>query len=301
MEGPTNIAVLPATLQPIENPSMPSPLLYESHMHTTLCKHAVGEPEEYAARAEERGLRGIIVTCHNPMPDGFSPAVRMSQDEFDEYLDLVDRARDTWSDRIDVRLGLEADYFPGHEAWLENQLNSADFHYVLGSVHPQIAEFRREFWDEVPLQVQRNYFRLLAEAAETGLFDSLAHPDLIKNEMADDWFSEEIMDYIKTCLDRIAVTGIAMELNTSGVNKVIRQMNPFPEMLSAMCEREIPVVIGADAHRPERVADGYEEALDLLAQCGYSQVSYFQNRSRREVGIDVARASLKTLQDLPAR
>ena len=47
-------------------------MLYETHMHTPLCKHAAGEPEDYAEVAQRRGLKGIIVTCHNPAPDGFS-------------------------------------------------------------------------------------------------------------------------------------------------------------------------------------------------------------------------------------
>ncbi len=61
------------------------PMLFEMHMHTPLCKHARGEPEEYAAVAEERGLRGIVVTCHNPSDD-WSPGVRMSVAEFDSYV-----------------------------------------------------------------------------------------------------------------------------------------------------------------------------------------------------------------------
>ena len=55
------------------------PLIYESHSHTPLCKHADGWPVDYAAVAEERGLKGLIVTCHNPMPDGFSSGVRMAE------------------------------------------------------------------------------------------------------------------------------------------------------------------------------------------------------------------------------
>ena len=160
---------------------MPEPLLFETHSHTPLCKHAVGWPSEYAAVAEARGLRGLLVTCHNPMPDGFSAGVRMSPDQFDEYVDLVAKTQDEWAGRVDVRLGLEADYFVGFESWLEQQLNSADFHYVLGSVHPQIQEFRERYWEDDSTEVQRTYFRLLADAAETGLFDCLAHPDLIKN------------------------------------------------------------------------------------------------------------------------
>jgi histidinol-phosphatase (PHP family) len=268
-------------------------LLYETHSHTPLCKHAEGEPEEYAAVAESRGLRGIVVTCHNPMPAGFSSGVRMRADQLDEYVELVARAREAWQGRIDVRLGLEADYFAGHEPWLEKQLSSCDFHYVLGSVHPQIAEFRQRYWSADPVEVQRVYFQLLADAAETGLFDSLAHPDLIKNETPRDWHPARILDDIRRSLDRIAATGIAMELNTSGENKVIREMNPFPEMLREIAQREIPVVVGSDAHVPTRVADRFEQALDLLETCGFTDVSYYLGRVRQSVAIPAARGSLR--------
>ncbi len=271
---------------------MPEPILYESHSHTPLCNHATGKPTEYAAVAEQRGLRGLIVTCHNPMPHGFSSAVRMREDQFDEYVELVDTTREEWADRIDVRLGLEADFFEGHESYLEKQLGSADFHFVLGSVHPQIDEFRQRYWQNDLAEVQRTYFRLLAQAAETGLFDSIAHPDLIKNFTADRWDPEAIMDDIRDSLDRIAATGVAMELNTSGVNKTISEMNPFPEMLVEMFSRGIPVTLGADAHIPNRVADGYKAALSLLTRCGYTDVTLFLDRQRRDLAIDEALASL---------
>lgn len=260
-------------------------VFYESHSHTPLCMHAIGTPSEYASVAEQRGLRGLIVTCHNPMPNGFSARVRMREDQFDEYCSLVDQARQNWEGRVDVRLGLEADFFPGHEAYLEKQLASADFHFVLGSVHPQIGEFRERFWDDDPVAVQRTYFRMLADSAETGLFDSISHPDLIKNFTAEGWEPHSIMDDICETLDRIAATGTAMELNTSGVLKTISEMNPFPEMLVQMRQRNIPVTIGADAHQPERVADGYEQALELLESCGYTHVSIFLNRKRQELEI----------------
>jgi histidinol-phosphatase (PHP family) len=93
-------------------------------------------------------------------------------------------------------------------------------------------------------------------------------------------------------LDRIAAAGVAMELNTSGVNKTVSQMNPFPGMLREMRERDIPVTIGADAHQPDRVADGYETALQLLADCGYTKVSFYLSRRRQEVSIEDALASL---------
>jgi histidinol-phosphatase (PHP family) len=133
---------------------------------------------------------------------------------------------------------------------------------------------------------------LLAQSAETGLFDSLAHPDLVKNHTANVWRPEEIMDDIRAALDRIAVTGVAMELNTSGLNKTITEMNPFPQMLSEMRQRNIPVTLGADAHEPNRVSDGYEQALRILTECGYDQVCFFLERRRNDVLISDALESL---------
>ncbi|MCA9069682.1 MAG: histidinol-phosphatase, partial [Planctomycetaceae bacterium] len=232
------------------------------------------------------------VTCHNPMPGGFSSDVRMAPEEFHTYLELVDEAREEWEGLVDVRLGLEADYFEGYESWLEEQLSSHDFHYVLGSVHPQIREYKARYQTDDPVAKQENYFDLLAVAAETGLFDCLAHPDLIKNETSQHWEPETILPSICHALDRIAVTGIAMELNTSGANKVVPEMNPFPDMLKEIQKREIPIVIGADAHEPGRVADQFDVALDLLSSVGFTEVSYFLERRRQTVPIDLAKASL---------
>jgi histidinol-phosphatase (PHP family) len=271
---------------------MTEPLLYETHSHTPLCKHATGLPEEYAQVAHARGLRGLIVTCHNPMPDGFSANVRMRVDQMDQYIDMVARARALWAEKLDVRLGLEADYFAGYESWLQRQLDSANFHFVLGSVHPHMVEFKQRYWNGDPVEAQRTYFRLLADAAETGLFDSLAHPDLIKNLTFRHWQPARVMDDICRALDRIAATGVAMEVNTSGANKIIAQMNPFPEMLKEMCAREIPVTVGADAHDPCRVGDRFDRALELLARCGYARICYFVDRRRHEVPIEAALASL---------
>jgi histidinol-phosphatase (PHP family) len=59
-----------------------------------------------------------------------------------------------------------------------------------------------------------------------------------------------------------------------------------------MHERGIPVVIGADAHVPERVGDGYLTALGLLESVGYQEVSFFLDRKRQSVPIQAARESL---------
>lgn len=274
---------------------MTAPLMYEMHMHTPLCKHARGEVEEYAAVAESRNMRGIVVTCHNPMPDGYSAPVRMDIEQFDQYQAMVQRARDAFAGRLDVRLGLECDYYPGAEPWLEAQLQWAEFHHVLGSIHPHLPEHRAKYYTGDDEAYRVLYFDHLAQAAETGLFDTLSHPDLVKNEAPGTWRLDRTMPHIESALDRIARTGVAMELNTSGLHKAIPEMNPSFPMLQRMQERGIPVVIGADAHTPERVGKHFEQALHLLGEAGYSHVSLVLDRQRRDLPVDDALASLVQL------
>lgn len=269
------------------------PLLYESHSHTTLCNHAVGEPEDYASVAAVRRLKGIIFTCHCPLPDGFASSVRMRPDQFDHYVEIVARARSRWDGRCDVRLGLESDYYPGVEPWLEKLHSRVALHHVLGSVHYQMEDYRRLYFKGDVFSYQKLYYEHLAESAETGLFDTLAHPDLIKNEDPFSWDFERIQPHVERSLDRIAATGVAMELNTSGLLKALPEFNPGREQLLLMRERDIPVVIGADAHRPERVGDRYSEALALLSEIGYREVSFFLERKRHSVPISDALESLR--------
>jgi histidinol-phosphatase (PHP family) len=270
-----------------------SPLLYESHLHTPLCKHAIGWPGDYAAVAEKRHLKGIIVTCHAPMPDDYNAHVRMRPEEFDQYVAIVREATEAWAGRVDVRLGLESEYVIGYERWVEELHQRAEFHHVLGSVHCQMSEYLEAHFTGSWLDLQRTYFLHLAEAAETGLFDTLSHPDLVKNQSGAEWQLGRIMDDIRRALDRVASAGTAMELNTSGLNKVVPEMNPGVPILREMHARGIPVVLGADAHQPSRVAAHYKEALRMLQEIGYAEVNFFLDRQRQSVPITDALASLQ--------
>ena len=274
---------------------MPASILYESHSHTTLCKHAHGTPSEYAEVALARGFKGIIFTCHSPLPDGLAMEYRMAPEQFDTYVAMIERTRAEFAGRVDVRLGLESDFLPGFglESWLRELHTRAAFHYVLGSVHMQMTPYKLRYFSGDAFEYQRQYFEHLAQSAETGLFDALAHPDLVKNESPADWDFVRIQPDIERALDRIAATGVAMELNTSGLNKTRAEMNPGPPMLALMRARNIPVVIGADAHRPGRVGDNYAAALTHLQTAGYTEVSFFLERRRQAVPIADALASLR--------
>ncbi len=269
-----------------------TPIYFDSHMHTHLCKHAEGEPDEYVRQGVECGLAGVIFTCHSPMPDRFSEYVRMAPEQFDEYCAMVQNAAKNAPDGFEVRLGMESDFFPGMEKWLRELHQKADFHYILGSVHWHTSEYRKSFWTGCGDAFVAQYFEHLAESAEIGLFDALAHPDLIKNSDPYLWDFEKFRPLVEVALDRIAATGVAMELNTSGLQKSYEEMNPGPEMLEMMCERGIPVVVGSDSHMPKRVGADFGEALSNLETAGYKAVSVFKERQRYEIKITEAKESL---------
>lgn len=267
-------------------------VFFDSHMHTPLCRHAYGSPEEYVAQGHAAGLRGVIFTCHSPMPDRFSHAVRMRPEEFDTYVNLIQGAAESAPEGFEVRLGMESDWFPGQESWLKELHERAEFHYILGSVHWHIPEYLNTFFTGDVDAFHKGYFRHLAESAESGLFDCLAHPDLVKNAAPAEWDFERVRIDVLRALDRIAATGVAMELNTSGRNKNFPEMNPGPEMLAMMAERGIPVVLGSDSHVPTRVSEGFGDALDRLETAGYREVNVFERRKRQPLSIDAVRRSL---------
>ena len=269
-------------------------LLFDGHTHTPRCQHARGDGDDYAQAALSAGLRGFAITCHNPMPGDYGARMRMKPGEFDAYVDDMKAVRDRYAGRVDVLLGLEADFVPGLENAVACQVNAHDFDVVIGSVHPQIPEYRARYFAGDTFAYQKVYFEHLGDSAESGLFDVIAHGDLIKQMMPRSWSLSRILPDICHALDRIAGSGVAMELNTSGWRKRLRECMPGPRILYEMAQRRIPVTLGADAHQPERVGENFDQALALLDAAGYRHVSYFRNRERFEIPMAAARASLET-------
>ena len=270
------------------------PVYFDSHMHTPLCKHAYGQPIAYARNGMRRGLKGIVMTCHSPMPDGFSSSVRMDPAEFPEYVELVTDSAEQLEGQFLIRLGLESDWFPGMEGWLQELHLRAPFHYILGSVHPFLPEYKDLFFKGDVVEFQKGYFGHLADAAESGLFDCLAHPDIVKVMTFRDYEFERLEETVDAALARIKTSGVSMEMNTSGwIKQGYPEVNPGPVMLKMMAQHQIPVVLGSDSHRPERVGADFEPALDLLEAAGYETVNYYEERLRCEVAIPAVRKSLR--------
>src|SRR5215472_1756436 len=164
--------------------------LVDYHVHTARCGHAVGAMERYVERAIESGLKELGFSDHLFMywlpADRRDPELGMAEWEHDFYIEDVERCRRRYTGDITIRLSTEADFIPGHEKALESIVQRYDWDYVIGSVHflgewgfddsRQIAEFEQRDIDALYAQ----YFETVGASAETGLFDTIGHIDLIK-------------------------------------------------------------------------------------------------------------------------
>jgi histidinol-phosphatase (PHP family) len=243
--------------------------------------------ERYRAMAGERGIAELGVSEHvyrfEQVLDVWQHPfwVAYAHDDLDEYCSFV-------REQTDLRLGIEADFVPGAEDRMANLLQARDFDYVIGSVH-----FIREgavdmddysVWDSGRSveEIWRRYFETIGEAARSGLFDVLAHPDLVKV-----WGSErplpegDLRRYYELAIDGIAESGIAVEVSTAGLRKRVGELYPATAFLEMCLEAGAPIALSSDAHVPEDVGANYDRALELLGSLGVGELSVFEHRERR--------------------
>lgn len=261
-------------------------MLIDYHMHTPLCRHAEGEPEAYARRAIERGIHEIGFSDHAPMPPHYDPDWRMTIEQFPEYVESVLRVR-AEVPQLSIKLGLEADYFPGTEDFVYNVTNEFDFDYIIGSVHYiddwgfDNAENKARFEKADLYEIYAQYFDRVRRLAETKLFDILGHPDLVKKFGHRP--SRPIDDLVIPALEAVRRAGMALDLNTSGLRYPCREIYPSRRFLELARELDVPVTLGADAHRPEHVGEGFPEAVALLRSVGYSTIRRYSARKAESV------------------
>ncbi|KGQ21192.2 histidinol-phosphatase HisJ family protein [Thermus filiformis] len=254
--------------------------MVDSHVHTPLCGHAEGAPEEYLFQARKKGLVGLVFTDHSPMPAWYDPGSRMPLSALPFYLLALERLREKNPDFY-LGIGLEADFHPGTEGFVAHLLRQYPFDYVIGSVHYLGAwpldhpDHQEEFaWRDLK-EVYREYFRLVEAAARTGLFHAIGHLDLPK-KFGHRLAEEALLELAEPALRAIAGEGLFLDVNTAGLRKPVREVYPSLALLRAARELGIGVVLGSDAHHPLEVGEGFQEATRLLLEAGYQKAFYFQ-------------------------
>ena len=256
-------------------------------MHTPLCRHAVGEPVEYAAHAAKLGLKEIGFTDHSPMRRDDFDNWRMRSDQLDHYVAQVRRAQETFP-QLTIKLGLEVDYRPGHEDWIRELAARHPWDYFIGSVHYVSDSWDVDNPEKLSLWKNRDayevwtiYFERLTMAAASGLFEIIGHADLPKKfgHRPD----RDCSPLYKMFLDAAKRADVAMELNTSGLRKDCREIYPNPRLVSLAHAAGVPITFGSDAHAPGDVGADFAAALILARDAGYTQTVRFTQRRRETV------------------
>ena len=188
-----------------------------------------------------------------------------------------------YKDQIQIRYGIEMDYFPGTESKLKDIIESIPVDYVIGSIH-FIDEWNFDTDQSLYGKWTNNvlyekYFKLVQQAAQSDLFDIIGHLDIIKKFRIYPESNQDILfeDTIKI----LKLHNLVVELNTGGLDRSCAEFYPGLKLLEMCYKHHVPVTLSSDAHRKIQIARHFENATSLLSQIGFTEIVGFNNRIRR--------------------
>jgi histidinol-phosphatase (PHP family) len=256
----------------------PLDLLCDGHVHTSLCRHAVGTMEEYVLAALKKGLRRLVFLEHMESGIEYFDTTWLSEQDFDDFFKEGDRLRKRYHDHLEIGLGVELGFNPTHKDELLERLRKRPWDQVGISYHYcRHPDFQyhlnlvsRKKWNIDAISrvgcdlLLHHYFDSLIEAVHSLPGTVLCHLDAGLRYQPELHFSKAHSEKIANLLDVVKAKGMAIEINTSGI--AIRG-EPFPaaQFVKMAIDREIPLVAGSDAHKPEDVGNHFDRLPEFLS------------------------------------
>jgi histidinol-phosphatase (PHP family) len=247
------------------------------HLHT---HYSDGKawPEEYISSALEAGLSEIGFSDHLTLTDEQQDwSIKLPL--LDEYIQRIIKLREKENGVI-IRLGLEVDYFPGKEEDISGYITRLPLDYVIGSVHfmgEASVDLGPEYYENKDIDILfEKYFALVARAASSGLFDFMAHADLVR--IFRYYPSHNAEALYRELAVQLKKSGVAFEINTNGMNKPLRDFYPDRRYLHIFSEEGVPVLVNSDAHSPARLGQHFDEAYRLVRAAGFTEMATFSER-----------------------
>ena len=257
-------------------------MLIDLHNHTPLCKHAKGEPEEYIEKALKKGIEIYGFADHAPM--NFDPKYRMSFEEMEKYEQKIISLSQKY-DNIKILLGYEVDFTPE----VDKRVLKRNVDYLIGSVHFldnwgfDNPEFIKEWNNRDVEDIYKEYFYLIEQMAKSKQFDIVGHLDLIK--VFGYKPKTPIKDLAKNAIKEIKKASMAVEINTAGLRKPVKEIYPSFELLEMILEENIDITFSSDAHSPDQVGFMLKETVEEIKKLGFSEAVYFEKRKKHKVKI----------------
>lgn len=258
---------------------------YDYHMHTNF-SDGRDDHETMIRSAIEKGFREIGFSDHySVLPVSWT----MSGNTLARMVETVHKLRKKYAGEISIKLGLEIDFFPGKEEEIYQHIKELPLDYTIGALH--LIDGWKFFsdssgydsWDVDKLY--EKYYDLIRQMVSCGLFDIIAHFDLIKKigyypagDMRPRY--QKLMEIIK---EKRAV----IEINTNGLNKPCHDYYPCAEIVEVIKSADVPVVLSSDAHSHTQIGQHFEEAYRFVKQFGISNTMRFDQREKFPVPFTV--------------
>ncbi|MGQ9678582.1 MAG: histidinol-phosphatase [bacterium] len=275
--------------------------MIDYHIHPDYSSDAEGKIFDFCQSAIKIGIKELCFTSHyepDPIRAGVEQVIVAGQAmpvdstwaEF--YLNEIDQARSAFP-QLTIRSGVEVGYEMGLEGKIVDFLNRYQFDYVLGAIHcldhtaitsaQELTEFRKRLKPRGAGFIAQRYFDYVRAAANSQLFDCLAHLDIWRKYILPEVGSEfqtEIEPKIKPMLEQIAQAGVGLEINSAAYRR--GEEEPYPQ--SKIIEQAIDVgidvfTVGSDAHRVADLGKGIDKAVAVLSRFGLVPAR-FKNRQR---------------------
>lgn len=246
------------------------------HTHTFLCKHAIGDVEDYVKRAIDLGYHTIAITDHGPFPKFLQKRLhsrRMSFEQYEEiYLDHLNRAKKEHSNEIRILTGLEIEYMNELKLYYNRFLSQLDF-LILGQHYIKIGdEYVSVFEHMLSDEEIEIYTKTVVEGMNSKQFKILAHPEIFSWDIIE--WNEKCQEAAKRIIASSIQNDVILEINVNGVrnsiyqgkeitenNRIVNCPYPRKEFWKLAGEMNAKVMINDDAHSPNRICDEYTELV----------------------------------------
>jgi histidinol-phosphatase (PHP family) len=238
---------------------------------------------DMCAEALRKGLVEIAFTEHF---DPLETALCYNKYDPDAFFKGIQAARAEFGPRgLTIKAGVEVGEMHLRRAAADAILNQYPYDLVLGSLHACRGEniFNRPFFEKRDIQAAaRDYFEEMVEMIEGGGFNVLSHLDVIKRMGYRVYGKFDLRDleaYIRPVFAACIKMGIAPEINTSGLRLAVGQ--PHPTLEAIQWYREMGgerLTIGSDAHNPQALAAGLDQAISMAKSAGFTTLTQFTQR-----------------------
>ncbi len=263
--------------------------LADYHCHCDYSVDAAGSIGEYCEAALQRNLAELCFTTHydaNPRSaDASANFISVKGEKLPartenlaEYVKDVENAHARYYPMgLYVRLGLEFGWYPGCEEEVRKLRKLYDFEYMLCGIHELgsvcfcCSHSYESCFERYTVEAMASeYFSEAKRAAQTGLFDTLAHLDYYK-KYGEKFYGKSVSDAHRPHLNELFAalkeSGTALEINTAAARKGFSSYYPQVGIINAARRAGVDVIhLGSDAHAPEHVGYDFDAAEAQLPQ-----------------------------------